>query len=161
MYLIKFTFAVQFSKIMEAQFPFNLFETNDIIQVVDNQYADSDFALGKRVLALVLPYHDMQEISQQIYKIFSACKIAPEQVLVSNQLIDWRCIEQQQDVKEVFLFGIKPISVGIHYNLFPYRFLGLGAKKVVLADPIDLILSQGQLKADFWHKTLKPYFIGA
>lgn len=146
---------------MEAQFPFNLFETNDIIQVVDNQSVSADFGTGKRVLALVLPYHDMQEISQQVYKIFSACKISPQQVLVSNQLVDWSRIEQQQDIKEVFLFGIKPVSIGIHYNLFPYRFLSLGAKKVVLADPIDLILSQSQLKADFWHKTLKPYFIGA
>jgi len=146
---------------MEAEFPFNLFETNDIIQVVDNQFLSADFAVGKRILALVLPYHDMAEISQQIYKIFSACKIAPEQVLVSNQLVDWSRIEQAQDIQEVFLFGIKPVSMGIHYNLFPYRFLGLGAKKVVLADPIDLILSQSQLKADFWHKTLKPYFIGA
>lgn len=161
MYLIKFTFATQFTIIMEAQFPFNLFETNEIIQVVDNQIASGNFGAGKRVLALVLPYHDMQEVSQQVYKIFSACKIAPEQVLVSNQLIDWSGIEQQQDIKEVFLFGIKPASLGIHYNLFPYRFLSLGAKKVVLADPIDLILSQSQLKADFWHKTLKPYFIGA
>lgn len=161
MYLIKFTFATQFTIIMEAQFPFNLFETNDIIQVVDNQSLPADFAPGKRILALVLPYHDMQEISQQIYKIFSACKIAPEQVLVTNQPMDWSQIEQQQDIKEVFLFGIKPVTIGIHYNLFPYRFLGVGAKKVLLADPIDLVLSKSQLKADFWHKTLKPYFIGA
>lgn len=146
---------------METQFPFNLFEHNDIIQVSDNQQISADICQGKRILALVLPYHDMQEVSQQLFKIFSACNIAPEQVLVSNQLMDWGQIEQQEDIKEVFLFGIKPVTIGIHYNLFPYRFLGLGEKKVLLADPIDLILSQGQLKADFWHKTLKPYFIGA
>lgn len=146
---------------MEAQFPYNLFETNDIIQVADNQLVNGDFGAGKRILALVLPYHDMNEISQQLYKIFTACKVAPEQVLVSNQLVDWSRIAQQADIQEVFLFGIKPASIGIHYTLFPYRILSLGDKKVTLADPIDLILSQSQLKADFWHKTLKPYFIGA
>lgn len=146
---------------MEAQFPYNLFETNEIIQAADNQLVDNNFGAGKRVLALVLPYHDMNEISQQIYKIFTACKVPPEQVLVSNQLVDWSRIAQQADIKEVFLFGIKPASIGIHYTLFPYRILNLGDKKVTLADPIDLILGQSQLKADFWHKTLKPYFIGA
>lgn len=144
---------------MEEHIPFELFEKNQILAIPEPK-SSADYSLeGKRIAAIILPYQNIEEVSSQLHKIFAACKIDPAAILICNA-IDWSTLQAASSLKEIFLFGVNPKDIGIFYNLFPYRFLDINRKKVLLADALDVLLGQNQLKADFWHKCLKPYYIG-
>lgn len=145
---------------MQEAIPFNIFENSALIGVPEMKACPEGQFDNKRVLVYLMPYQSIGEQRPQVEKIFAACKVAPEELLVVDQPLDWSVVQRQESIKEVFLFGIAPRDIGILYTLFPYRFLSIGDKKVVLADPLDLIMGQAQLKNDFWHNCLKPYYLG-
>lgn len=146
---------------MQEAIPFNIFENNKLVNIEEPIQFPTDNYGDKSVLIYLLPYQNIDEHRPQLEKIFAACKKSSEALLTVNQGLDWASIQKLDGIKEVFLFGINPKNIGIAYTLFPYKFLSISEKKVVLADPLDLIMGQAQLKNDFWHNCLKPYYIGA
>jgi hypothetical protein len=144
---------------MEEHIPFELFEKSQLTAIPEGNENVEGLTEGKRIAAVVLPYQNKEEVAQQLYKIFAACNIHAAEIVVCNN-VNWSILQKVASLKEIFLFGVNPKDLGIFYTLFPYRFLDINRKKVLLADALDVLLGQHQLKADFWHKCLKPYYIG-
>lgn len=115
---------------------------------------------GVRVLVILDRFVDENADKEQIMKIFQACKVTPEQLYITDERVAWQNISGVESIKEVFLFNVDPKSIHIHYTLFPYKMLGIGDKQIMLADELRMIMGNAQLKADFWNKALKPYYIG-
>ncbi len=145
---------------MQEVIPYNIFENDQLVQASDlSALPDADYT-DKRVLIFLVPHQNIEEQRIQIEKIFAACKINSDSILIVNKELNWSGIQKIASIKEVFLFGVHPKNIGILYTLFPYKFLTISGKKVVLADSLDMIMSQAQLKNDFWHNCLKPYYVG-
>lgn len=146
---------------MQEAIPFTIFENNTLVEVPETRAFSDEHFNGKKVLVYLLPYQNIEEQRPQVEKIFAACKIGAHELLMVNHPLDWSVVQQHENIKEVFLFGVDPRHIGILYTLFPYRFLTVSDKKVVLADPLDMIIGQAQLKNTFWHNCLRPYYLGS
>ncbi|RQO32123.1 hypothetical protein DBR32_00475 [Taibaiella sp. KBW10] len=113
-----------------------------------------------RVLVIVQQFQQEAEDKEQITKIFKACQLSPEQLYITDQRTAWANINAVDSIKEVFLFNVDPKELSLNYKLFPYRMLSINEKKIMLVDDLRSIMNNAQLKADFWNKSLKPYYIG-
>ena len=144
---------------MLEQFPISIFENEKIIIASESKYSLDLSALeDKKVLIFMLPNQNQAENESNILKIFNACGFFNNEILISQELIPWSEILKSKNIKEIFLFGIAPKDIAIHYNIFPYSFMPINNRMLVLADAIKVIMNNQQLKADFWNKCLKPYY---
>lgn len=137
----------------------HLFASDTLVHNLPN-FNSLPTAEGRRVLVIVDQFVDEASDKEQITKIFQACKITPEELLITDERIAWQNISGAESIKEVFLFNVDPKSIHIHYTLFPYKMLGIGQKQIMLTDALRTIMGNAQLKGDFWNKALKPYYIG-
>lgn len=114
-----------------------------------------------RVLVILDRFEQEEQDKDQIIKIFKACGLGPDELYITDQRTAWTNINAVEQIKEVFLFHVEPKELHINYKLFPYRMLSIGQKKVMLVDALSTIMNNAQLKADFWNKSLKPYYVGS
>ncbi|HTO17204.1 MAG TPA: hypothetical protein VLZ83_15670 [Edaphocola sp.] len=144
---------------MLEQIPFSIFENENIIIAPENLLPfDITELKDKKLVLFILPYLDKNESEKSLFKIFNACGLNNEEIFITQDLILWADITKSQTVKDVFLFGINPEDIGVYYQVFPYSFMPISNKKLIVADSIDVIMNNQQLKMDFWNNCLKPYY---
>ena len=113
---------------------------------------------GKRVLVILDELRSDGDI-EQIEKIFAACQLRPDQLLVTDQKVSFAQVSSSDSLQEIFLFNVASQSIGINYQLFAYRFMNVMGKKVVQVDGLSTIMTNKELKEHFWKNCLQPYYL--
>ncbi len=145
---------------MNNEIPYSIFEQERLVLTRELSALHLPANTQCRILAYLPEQFYKEEQKAQILKVFAACGTQESDVLILNQPFRWSDIKDMPTLKEVFLFGADPRSLDISYILYPYKFLPIGDKKVILADPLPHIMGNAALKSDFWHKCLRPYYLG-
>lgn len=118
---------------------------------------------NKPVLILTTSYIANTPEEIQLQKMLGACKLQPEIYnlikINDNQLININHLQQNNNIKIIFLLGISPSQLGISASFqlnYPNSF-----KDCIFIPALSLTIMEKEpaLKLRLWNDALKPVFI--
>lgn len=136
-----------------------LFTGNKVIKANDSFKKNiSEQLLTIRTLVFIAAHKQENEENVQLGKILSACRLSQEDYFIVRELSDWHTFRENEQIREVLLFGVKENDLGITIQFTENQINKFDDRIWIKTKSIAELISNQQLKNDLWQNALKPHF---
>jgi archaellum biogenesis ATPase FlaH len=136
-----------------------LFTGNKVIKANDSFKKNiSEQLLTIRTLVFIAAHKQEIEENVQLGKILSACRLSQEDYFIVRELSDWHTFRENEQIREVLLFGVKESDLDITIQFTENQINKFDDRIWIKTKSISELISNQQLKNDLWQNALKPHF---